>query len=173
MKDSKVVNTRISLGMYSDLEKHSDKINKQFSSILRDALYRYMDSKDDIELQEINQNVIERSSTYEKAFNEQRYRELENRVITETLMKNTFIEFMDNFLAQVYITNKPYKDNESLKTIMRDSLKSLKERAKHSDELSAFQERKETPIAYAEEFMDRKATEEKAFEDSDFDVRIG
>lgn len=173
MKDSKTISTRISLGMYSELDKHSDKIKKTPSTILREALYTYLDMREDVELMPVNRKIIDNNKRYIKAFNEQRYRELENTVISETLMKNTFVEFMDNFIAQVYITNKPYKSTSELKEIIKDSLECLRERAEHSDELKAYNERLETPIEYAEEFLDRKATERKAFEDSNFDVSIG
>lgn len=165
---NRTISTRISMPMNDRLEKIVDNIQKPKSHILKDALYSYLERHQDIELEGLNKQIIQNREKYLEAERNKRFRELENDVIRERVMRDTFLEFMDGFLAQIYISNKEYIEHEELKDMMQDSLRVLQNRAEHAGFIEKYENRLEAPIEYATEYLERKTVEDHAFESSDF-----
>lgn len=147
------------------LHSYAHKTEQDVSRILKQAIYTHVDRLEDIELHPTVEKTLESMDYYNEYYAEQFFIDKENEVVSTQIKEHTYIDYMDNFLARIFLSNKPYYTDKELKNLMRDAMKVLERRAEHHGVLKRYKARHEEPIKYAEMYLDRKTTEGKTLKD--------
>lgn len=164
-KEHDVIGARIHGALRQCIEDIKEARQISDSQVVKEALSLYVDRHEDADVPEPVQKVLNQSEQMRETLAEDYYIQQQNFKVSTKLKELTFIEYMDKNIAVVYLANKPHMDEDSLKEHMRESLEALRERAVHHGYEHQWKNRKEYPIEYAEEFLERKNLEEKAFND--------
>lgn len=169
MDNKRTLGAEVFKPIYEKYEELAANGEFPISVPVKNALYAYIERHEDVELSDTLQKVIDNQEEYKRIREERLYRQLENKRISETLMKSTYRRFMDSFLAEIYLSNSEYMGEDELKELMRSSMGALKNRAEHYDMLEAYQARKEDPLNYAKEYVESEKVRDKAFDNDDYD----
>lgn len=159
------ISVRVSRPIIEEYTELARKTGEDPAKYYRNALYSWLDRNPDVELQGTIKKVVERRDLYLNAEEEKLYMKMENKRISNAIKENTFKEFMDNFMAQIYLSNSGYMAQSELEELLKENLKVLKERAEHHGELESYKARLESPVEYTVEYLDRKSRHDETFSD--------
>lgn len=166
-----IISVRIPRSIKKAYRENADEIGIDMSSLLQNALIHYLDVHEDIELNDTVQKVVENQKEYKQAEDEEFFRQMESKIVRASYMDATYIEYMDNFLASLYMSNKAYYGEDELESIIQEHMTVLKRRAEHHGVLEEYEDRKQSPLSYAKEYVKRKGVENKAFNKNSKDYR--
>lgn len=165
IRHNQTVSARIHGALLQNIDEIKRKRDIDTSTVLKEALSIYIDRMEGIEPREPVQKIFNQSEAMKDAKAEDYYIQNQNFKISTKLKELTFLEFMDKNLAIVYMANKPHMSEEQLVDHLTRTLETLKDRAEHHGYEKQWENRKEDPIAYVNDFLDRKNLEDKAFSD--------
>lgn len=156
---------RLHPAIVRQIDNYAGKTEKKPSRVIEESIYLYMDRKDDFEPHESVQKIIEQDELFNDVYAEDFYIKKQNERVSVKLKELTFVQFMDKNISIVYLANKRHMSKDDIKQMMRKSLNSMKDRAKHHGFSKEWEDRYDEPQHYAVEFLEQKSAESKAFED--------
>lgn len=165
MDRTTTISFRTHQAIRNELNKLSNNTDKSLSRICKEAISIYLDKHKDADIHESIQKIFDEKELFEDVYADDYYIQRQNERVSVRLKELTFIDYMEKNMAVIYMTNKPHMDNESLKSMIREGLESMKDRAEHHGFTDEWNNRYEEPIPYVEEYLDRKSVEAKAFND--------
>lgn len=161
-----IISAEVHKAINKELKKIAEKTEKSKSQVIRDALAVFI-NRYDIEVNEHVQKILDQHDTYDDVDGLDYFIGKENYKISVRTKENTFIQYMNQGLANVYLSNKADLSTERTKELMRDTLEAMKMRAEEHGFEKEWQDRYEHPIEYTEEYLDRKTAENRAFGDTE------
>lgn len=170
-KQEDFIGAKIHSAIRTAVEQFKENTDKSDSEVVRESLTLYLDRHEDVEPKEPVQKIFDQSEELKDAQAEDYYLKKQNFMVSTKLKELTFLEYMDKNLSLVFLANKPHLGESQLEDMLQETLKSLKDRAEHHGFKQQWKLRMEEPIKYANEFLDRKSKESKAF--GDFKESIG
>lgn len=168
-----ILSVRVPSAIKRVYRENAEDMSRDMSTLLQNALIHYLDVHEDIEVSEAVEKVLENKSEYNLAEDEEFFRNMERKRVRATYMEATYIEYMDDFLASLYLSNRDYYGEDDLEELLKEHMTVLERRAEHHGVHEAYEQRTEEPLAYAKEYIERKKVEDKAFKDDTNNGRTG
>lgn len=155
-----LIHARVPRGIKDAVERLSKETGKAESDLIRDAVFYLLMRQDEIEMDATLEKVVNRMDSYIKADNELLFIEMENKRVSAELRARTFGKYMDSFMADIYLSEKrdEEKSADEIRETLRSSLKVMKARAEHHNMTDEYENRREAPIEYVQNELDRRKT---------------
>lgn len=151
-KDNKImIGTRVHPAVKKAFDDYASNTERDRAKVLREALYNYLNRHEDMELSDTMERVANRSDVYQSTKEEQLFIELENERVSNSKRMFTFLEYVDDNLADIYMANYRYIEREELVSMMKDHLDVYQARAEYYGEetVERLNRRREEPVKYA------------------------
>lgn len=150
------ISVRVPATVKSEYKDYAEDRKHNPSHFYRMAIYNYMELKEDFEVDKPTERILDNIKRYDYAEMNELFLERENQIISQQIKKATFMRFMDNFLAEIYLKNKQYVmtgeiTRDDLRYLMKDAFEELEERAYYHGFETAYESRMEQPFKYARE----------------------
>lgn len=153
--------------------ENAEEMGRDMSTLIQNAVIHYLDVHEDLEVSNAVEKVLENKKEYNLAEDEEFFRNMERKRVRATYMEATYIEYMDDFLASLYLSNRDYYGEDDLEALLKEHMTVLERRAEHHGVHEAYEQRTEEPLEYAKEYIERKKVEDKAFKDDANKGRTG
>lgn len=145
-----IVHSRIGKAYKKALKKIADERGLSLSATLRKAIYHYIDAhKHEIELSDAVQTTLDDRDAIEYSEDELFLVREQNKKMEAVYKRETFPIFMDNFIADIYVSNSKDMPDDKLKEKIKDALEVFRVRAEYYDMEDKLDIRQEEPLHYA------------------------
>lgn len=159
------ISVRVHKSVNQIVEDVADERNMNKSEFMRNIVYAYIEDRSEEIDNPYIEEVLQNTDKYKEALDHDLLIENENMVASTVLKEHTFIEYMDGFISNIYMSNREYKSDEAIESVIKEAMKKLKNRAELYGEKEAWKARYDNPIEYALRYLKRKALENEAFGD--------
>lgn len=160
------LHSRVHPAMKEKIEEIAEKREKTRSELLRNILYEFIDHNEEIELSDTMKKVTGLKDQWMELMEEDLLIQKSNEMASVRLKQETYIEYIDQFVAHIYRSNRDYiEDDDELREKIRNAMDVLAVRAEHHGVKEEFEKRHEKPIECAKRYLSRKAKDDDAFYD--------
>lgn len=159
-KIKKTVGSRLHRAYVQEIDDIAREKEKSRSEVVKNAVMDYLARQETIELKEPTKELLKNQEQYKDLIAEENYINMENKRISISYKERTFLNFMDKQIAQVWYMNKDYYDEDQLENVLTNHLEAFRNRAEWHGLEGKFKERKEEPVKYAKDFLDRASNAE-------------
>lgn len=157
----KQIGTRVRMPIYRTICDIADKKESNISDILRKYTMDGIALEEDIEHSDTMKRIIQGREKWRRNEEALMYFELENKRVSESVMKHTFLDYVDKTLVQLKFKMTPYYSEEEVNQRLQDHLETFRDRAEYHGLEDRIERRIEDPHTFIKKRLDRQGKEHK------------